>query len=277
MHGEVLPLPARSCNFNEVAPVSEQQPRRRRAPAARSNGSGNRTVVLGILVVAVGLGVGVLSSVMMHRGGPSSATVPLPPSTRPPGSATAAPTFVPPTSVPSTLATPTPLATATPTARPTAQALATPRPLPSASPHASATPKPLATAAPTLAPTKAPPPPTAAPATAAPVAPVAPAANSLLDSAQSVVRRYVTAVMNGDATSARTFLGGSAAAAPIPELQFALPTSRIVSIIARRTGDSSAAVEVELANGAATYLLVYGVSQTASGYIITGRDITRPN
>jgi hypothetical protein len=234
--------------------------------------------VLGILVVAVGLGVGVLSSVMMHRGGPS-ATVPLAPSTRPPGAATAEPTAAVPTSAPSTLATPAPTLRPSSTPRPAASASAaasatpqlspTPRPSPSA--HAAATAKPVATAPPTLPPTPPPPPTTPAPAIAAP------AANSLLDNAQGVVRRYVSAVMNGDAATARSLLGGSTVAAPIPELQFALPTSRIVSVIARRTGDSSAAVEVQLANGAATYLLVYSVSQTASGYYITGRDITRPN
>lgn len=241
-----------------------------------------------MLVIVVGLGVGVLSSVMLHRGSPST-NLPLAPTTQVPGGAPAV-TPAPALSLAPTL-TPAPLPSFTtkPTERPSPKPAATPHrsPAPAALPSATAGITPLPTApAPERTKAASPAPvatplastaPSALPERGTPVPPAStPAGNGLLDGAQGVVRKYVNAVMHGDATGARAMLGGSTASAPLPELQFALPSSRIVSVIARRTGDNTAAVEVQLANGQATYLLVYAVTQTANGYFITGRDVTRP-
>jgi hypothetical protein len=144
-------------------------------------------------------------------------------------------------------------------------------PLPT--PRASASVRPAPTRAPTFAPTLAP---TAAP-TRAPASPAAVNTGFDVDIAQAIVRRYLDAIARGDNATARALLGASPndATVPLPELAFVNTGSKIGSLVGRRTGDVSAAVEVQVTNGDQKYAIVYEVSQTAKGTLIAGRDITR--
>jgi hypothetical protein len=250
--------------------VSTQPPRRRREPARGSNNV--RTVLLGFIVVAAGLGIGMFSAVVMHHG-TSNTAIPSAPQVTP---VPAQPPVQP-------LRTPLPLATVF---RPVASKTAPPTSAPTASamPSAKATPTQAATAAPTRspAPARSPSPrPTLAPTqspTQAPASPVAIATGFDVDIAQAVVRRYLDAILRGDNATARALLGASPtdATVPLPELAFITTTSKIGPLVARRTGDVSAAIDVQVTNGTQKYGIVYVVVQSAKGTLISGRDITRP-
>lgn len=245
-------------------------------------------MLLGILVVAAGLGIGVLSAVVMHRGStPAALETPFPAPTPVIPTEPPAPTEAPPPSeTPVPPPSPTPAATRAPTpspvSKPTASAAAvpgatatvppTPRPLRAAAPAAAAPSASLSSvvpAAPTLRPTLVPP--------AATAAPLATGSAFDFETARSVVNRYLRAVGSGDDATARTLLGASPgdATVPLPELSIVGPDSRIVSIGGRRTGAASAAVNVQIESGGTTYLIVYEVREGPNGTYIAGRDITR--
>jgi hypothetical protein len=254
--------------------------RHRREP---SRGSGNlRTILLGIVVIVAGLGIGMLSAVVMHRGA-NNAGLPATPRVTPLAAPTAAPVASPlatlrarPTPSPTPLSTPspTPVSTPSPTAEPSAS------PSPSASPTARATARPTPLRTPTAVPTKAATASATVLATPAPTRAPVPAAISTgfdVDIAQAVVRRYLDAIARGDNATARALLGASPsdATVPLPELAFVNTNSKIGSLTGRRTGDSSAAISVQITDGAQRYSIIYEVVQGPKGTLISGRDITR--
>jgi len=122
----------------------------------------------------------------------------------------------------------------------------------------------LATPAPALTPTRAP-------------VPAAISTGFDVDIAQAVVRRYLDAIARGDNATARALLGASPsdATVPLPELAFVNTNSKIGSLAGRRTGDSSAAISVQITDGAQRYSIIYEVVQGPKGTLISGRDITR--
>lgn len=260
--------------------MSTRPPRRRREPARGSNNV--RTVLLGILVIVAGLGIGMLSAVVMHRG-PNSVTLPPSPTVTPlvvpttavplrtlPSAEPAPPSAAPavtekPTATPAT-ASPAATVMPTPASTPTRAPSASPVPTVSPTPRATARPTPVPTLVPTAEPTRSPPSPAAVPT------------GFDIDVAQAVVRRYLDAIARGDNATARALLGASPgdATVPLPELTFVNSTSRFGSFVGRRTGDTSAAIEVQVTNGTQKYSIVYEVVQGSKGTIISGRDITRP-
>ncbi|HXF33666.1 MAG TPA: hypothetical protein VN603_03775 [Candidatus Acidoferrales bacterium] len=248
--------------------------RHRREP---SRGSSNlRTVLLGIVVIVAGLGIGMLSAVVMHRGA-NNASLPAAPRVTPLAAPTAAPVASPlatlrarPTPSPTPVSTPSPTAepsaSPSPSASPTARATARPTPLrtPTAVPTKAATASATALATPALTPTRAP-------------VPAAISTGFDVDIAQAVVRRYLDAIARGDNATARALLGASPsdATVPLPELAFVNTNSKIGSLAGRRTGDSSAAISVQITDGAQRYSIIYEVVQGPKGTLISGRDITR--
>jgi hypothetical protein len=225
--------------------------------------------LLGFIVVVAGLGIGMLSAVLMHRGANNNAAIPSAPQVTP----------VPMAPPAQPIRTPLPLATVfrpvaakttSPTTAPTASARPSATPSPKATPSAKPTPVRTPSPRPTLAPTQSP--------TQAPASPVSIATGFDIDIAQAVVRRYLDAILRGDNATARALLGASPtdATVPLPELAFINTTSKIGPLVGRRTGDASAAIDVQVTNGTQKYGIVYVVVQNAKGTLISGRDITRP-
>ncbi|HXP92680.1 MAG TPA: hypothetical protein VN905_04360 [Candidatus Binatia bacterium] len=246
--------------------MSTRPPRRRREPAHDSHNV--RTVLLGIIVVVAGLGIGMLSAVVMHHGS-NNTPVPVAPQVTP----IAAPPAAGPLRTPFPLATvarPIAAKTPLPTLAPTPSAIPSLAPTPSAVPSLAPTPRATAHPTPARAPTQIP--------TQAPATPVAISTGFDVDIAQAVVRRYLDAIARGDNATARALLGASPAdvTVPLPELAFINTNSKIGAIVGRRTGDASAAVEVQVTNGTQKYGIVYEVVQGPKGTLISGRDITRP-
>lgn len=285
-----MPREARSCSANEVAPLSTRSPRRRREPERRS--SNVRTVLLGIVVIVAGLAIGMLSAVVMHRGGNSELRVPAAPRVTPlavPAPAESAQeigtpqplTTEKPVVVETPLATPSALRTPAPTPG-AARATVAPTPGTTVGPAVTSRPIGQASALPSATPSQAATPLSTRSAAASPSAPApTPAALATgfdLDIAQAVVRRYLDAILRGDSATARALLGASPtdATVPLPELAFVNTTSKIGTLAARRTGDSSAAVQVQIVDGSRKYEIVYEVVQRSAGIVISGRDITRP-
>jgi hypothetical protein len=259
--------------------MSTRPPRRRREPARGSNNV--RTVLLGIVVIVAGLGIGMLSAVVMHRGASTTGVPAAPVVTPVPVPSAAEPLRTPPPSArPAvTLAAPatarpsaTPVATPSPEPSPTASAKPTARPTPSATPAPSPTPSARATVRPTATPLPSPTP------TRVPATPAAISTGFDIDIAQAVVRRYLDAIARGDDATARALLGASPgdATVPLPELAFVNSSSKFGSFVGRRTSETSAAIEVAVTNGTQKYAIVYEVVQGPKGTIISGRDITRP-
>ncbi len=244
--------------------MSTRPPRRRREPARSSHNI--RTVLLGIIVVVAGLGIGMLSAVVMHRGSNNTA-VPAAPRVTP----LAAPTPAGPLRTPLPIATfARPLAAKTPVPTATPSSLPTLTPTPSSLPSLAPTPRATAHPTPTRAATQMP--------TQSLATPVAISTGFDVDIAQAVVRRYLDAISRGDNATARGLLGASPtdATVPLPELAFINTNSKIGALIGRRTGDASAAIEVQVTNGTQKYGIVYEVVQGPKGTLISGRDITRP-
>jgi hypothetical protein len=224
-----------------------------------------RNVLLGIVVIVAGLAIGMLSAVVMHRSG-NVATPPAAPRVTPLPAGTPSEPQAERTVHPASVRSPAARETSPPTALPSAQPTRTPAP-------ASPTPRPAPTRLPTPAPSAV----STSASTSAPATPAAVNTGFGIDIAQAIVRRYLDAISRGDDATARALLGASPndATVPLPELSFVNSSAKIGPLTGRRTGDSSAAIQVQVTNGQDKYSIVYEVAQTPKGTLIAGRDITR--
>jgi len=293
-------------------------PRRRRsAPSRRSSSATGSnivpTIVLGLGVVVVGLGIGAFLSALQHKGSTRTTStttfargVPVvTPVARPSRGPVAVATLV---AHPTPTATPSPTAAPKPTPHPTAAATtrpkptATPRPRATATPAATpaaaatssaalaaatpapATPAPVRRRTPppvviTPAPAQTPlvitPPPHRAPASQR-VAQAAPA-TGMRGEAEATVRRYITALVHGNESAAYAALGASPGDpnARLSEEAFVDPGTRIVSMRTNAADASGATVEVELSSSRGTYFATYHVRSGPNGPVIDQHDYIR--
>lgn len=220
-------------------------------------------------VIVAGLGIGALLSALASRRPPQPVATnsvvvthtptPLAQRTMAPAlPATKAPTKAPATLAPSPSASASAGATSKPTPKPVATANpATPRPRPTlalATAVAVRTPVP-----PTPRPVPPPTPPRVA-STASP-APVATAPDPVTAGAESLVRRYIDAVKNGDDSGAYAALGGTSGNR-LYEQQYLDPTARITSLSSSRTPSGAAKVQVEMTSPKGQYFLTFTVDGT---------------
>jgi hypothetical protein len=121
--------------------------------------------------------------------------------------------------------------------------------------------------------------PTAAPATVAPTAPVTPRRVAEMPEtprtdrqaffAQTLVRRFLSAVANGDDQTAYAALGSNAGS--LNEAQFLDPTLRITSMSSSHNADGGTDVQVDMRTAKGEYFGTFSVD--ADGTRITQREV----
>lgn len=213
-------------------------------------------------VIIAGLGIGALLSAFAARRIPS----PLP--SRAPIVVLHTPTPVARTSTPAAIArnaTQTPEPTATPTLAPTPTVTPTHAPTPTLAPTARATPKRTPSATPTAKPrvaiATAAPTPSPSPNPVA-LAPRAAVADREAFFAQTLVRRFLSAVANGDDPTAYAALGSSSDS--LSEAQYLDPTLRITSMSASHNTDGGTNVQVEMRTVKGQYFGTFAVDATGT-------------